>query len=187
MLRRCSFFALVCVLVLSTFLPGCCSDSAAESSPPRTAIDAQPLVREDDFDRLIGTPWTGTLTYLDYTSMKSATIRSTLAVARLPQSESGPAWDLRVGYNDAPHANSREALVLLEGGRRLGTASVVERTLLAGGLVAIATERQGEDDGQPATLRHVYLLGASECSIQNLVMLDDSDESFERNLYRWSR
>lgn len=145
-------------------------------------------VAATDIDRLTGEPWTGTLTYLDYTSHEQTTIKASLLVARLPEQPDGAfAWDLRVGYADEPHANDSETAVLTDGGRSFRDAQVVERAVLADGTVRFVTEQDGEDDGRAARLRFVYSLGEKQCSIQKLVRFPPDGAFFERHVYRWNR
>ena len=171
---------LACLLTSAGALPGCTSSDHASAPLP-----AGPRVVAADLDQLVGAPWTGTLTYLDYTSKQPTTIRSTLTVVRLPPGQDG--WDVRIGYSDEPHADSGEAVVLGDGGRTIRNETVTERTPLADGSVRIVTEEEGEDDRSPATIRHVYLLAPGQCSIQKLVRPAGRPEFFERNVYRWSR
>ncbi len=150
--------------------------------------DSGAVVTAADVDRLTGAPWKGTLTYLDYTSHAQTTIKSSLVMARLPETKAGDAaWDMRVGYADEPHANSGETAVLKRGGRVFRDADVVERAVLPDGTVRVVTEQEGPDDNRPARFRFVYLLGEKTCSIQKLVRFTPQEAFFERHIYRWSR
>ena len=146
--------------------------------PPARALPA-------DLDLIAGPSWHGTLTYLDYQSGKPVSIRSTLLLTRLPGD--APRWELRLGYDDEPHANRAEVLAIDAGGRTLDGEAVVERTSLADGAVQVVTEADGEDDHRPARFRHVYVLGATRSSLQKLVRFAGTDTFFERNIYRWQR
>lgn len=172
-----AFIALCGVLVLPS-----CSSSTSSLSPSQPTAQARP----SDFDALTGSPWTGTLTYLDYQSGKPTVLRTTLRVTR-DSTLSPPAWQVAIGYPDEPKANSVEALRLSADGRTLDDEAVVERSELPGGVVRVVTQKQGQDDGRPATLRHVYVLGAAQCSVEKRVTFPGSAESIQRNIYRWSR
>ena len=138
-----------------------------------------------DFDLFAGPLWRGTLTYLDYQSHKPVSIKSTLSVTRLAGDD--PRWDLRLGYDDEPHANKGETVALAEEGRLFDGELVTEREALAGGGVRVVTESDGEDDHKPARLRHVYTLGPSAASLQKLVRFAGASDFIERNIYRWTR
>jgi hypothetical protein len=96
------------------------------------------------------------------------------------------AWDVRMGYDDEPHADSGEIAKLEEGGTVFRGQRVLEREE-TGGRVRIVTETRGDDDRKPATFRFVYVIEAKSCSIQKLVKFDEGGEFFERHVYRWTR
>lgn len=178
--------ALSSVLLLITG----CTNTAKQEPAPAAAAAARVTVA--DIDRLTGPQWNGTLTYKDYKSGKPTIIKSSLLVARQAGAGVGdPAWEMKVGYADEPHANSGEKAVLSDGGRLFREETVLEREMLADGTVRFVTEQGGEDDNRPAKMRFVYLVGAKECSIQKLVRFTDGGagrgEFFERHVYRWSR
>jgi len=160
-------------LAASAAVPGLLCPGCAGSARARPA----------DLDGLAGGQWAGTLTYLDYSTKKSTSIPCTLEVARA----GGGAWEVRTGYPDEPHANSRERVALGEDGRRLGDEAVVERRALEDGGVLLVTERDGVDDDRPARFRFEYRIGAHEYSLRKLVRLNGEREFFERHIYRWSR
>jgi hypothetical protein len=161
---------------------------AGTGSATGTTVSAGAVVLASDIDRLTGEQWAGTLTYLDYSSQVQTTIKSSLRLARLPAASDGSlAWDMRVGYADEPDADSSETAMLSRGGRVFRDGLVLERSVLSDGTVRVVTEKDGQDDGRDARLRFVYLLGQTQCSIQNLVRLEQEEAFFERHIYRWSR
>ncbi len=171
-------FRLLLVALTLTMAP---SASMTAQTTPVALIPA-------DIDRLTGAPWRGTLEYLDYTSQKQVTIKSTLAVRRLPaQSDGATAWSMAVGYTDEPDANSGETALLSADGRTFRGEAVQERSVDAAGTLRIVTEQDGPDDNRPARFRFVYLIGAATVSIQKLVRFAPTDAFFERHIYRWSR
>ena len=165
-------------------LVGCVATRAA----PGTAVNAGAVVSPTDIDRLTGLPWSGALTYLDYTSHVQTTIKSSLLMTRLPEQSDGAfAWEMRVGYADEPHADSGETAVLMRGGRVFRDGQVMERAVLSDGTVRVVTEQSGQDDNRAARFRFVYLLSEKQCSIQKLVRFTPEEAFFERHIYRWSR
>jgi hypothetical protein len=182
--RLSTFLRLLATLGCVAPAAGCAANPAADGTPPA----AGPAVTPADIDRLTGAPWNGTLSYLDYTSKKQTTIKSSLAVTRLPaRADAATAWEMRLGYSDEPEANSGETAVLARDGRAFREAEVMERTILPDGSVRVVTERDGEDDNRKARLRFVYLLGQTQSSIQKLVRFTPQEPFFERHIYRWSR
>ena len=138
---------------------------------PLAAQSKPAAITPADVDRLTGAPWKGTLEYLDYTSQKQVTIKSTLAVRRLPaQSDGTTAWSMAIGYTDEPDANSGETAMLS-----------------ADGTLRVVTEQDGPDDNRPARFRFVYLIGPATVSIQKLVRFAPTEAFFERHIYRWGR
>ena len=161
---------------------------AATRAASAASGNAGAVVPATDIDRLTGAPWSGTLTYLDYTSHVQTTIKSSLPMTRLPVRSDGDfAWEMRVGYADEPQANSGETAVLMRGGRVFRDGHVLERAVLSDGTVRVVTEQEGPDDSRPARFRFVYLLSEKQCSIQKLVRFTPEEAFFERHIYRWSR
>lgn len=138
-----------------------------------------------DLQRLTGGTWRGTLTYLDYTSNKTTTIKSTLAVERVA---SGPcSWVWYFGYTDEPDHDSGTVQSLKYDGRVFEDERVLSRKLLPNRTVQIVTESKGEDNDRPSTLHHVYRISDSEFSLQLLVKPDGTTNFFERHIYKWKR
>ena len=144
----------------------------------------EPRVMADDFARLAGARWAGTLTYLDYGSQKEVSIRSDLIVTRSPDG----SWVFEYVYPDEPKANGTKTVKLAEGGAMLGDEAVVERASLDGGrALRIVTRRRGKDNDREALFRFTYLLDASSFSIRKEVRPEGASEFFERNRYSWKR
>lgn len=178
------------ILALSVGL--CCCVSACYSPTSRksnseVAADSQSgVIRTTDFDALVGETWRGTLTYLDYSSSKLTTIRSTMRVA---PAENG-AWTFAVGYDDEPHADGASTIRIADAGKQIliGDTSerVVSRATTSQGFQFV-TEQQGADDERPATIRKTYTKIADTFSIRKDVRLDRSKEFFNRHVYEWKR
>lgn len=170
--------------VLAALVLGLMVGCAHPHAPARA--DAGAAIAATDFDALSAATWNGTLTYLDYSSGRSTTIRSTLRVERVGEG----AWRFAVGYNDEPHADGADEWRLEDAGRALRSGDSVERVVSrheAAGRVEITTEQHGEDDGKPATIRRVRVIAARECSLAKFVRFDGSQEFFRRHEYRWAR
>ena len=147
----------------------------------------EPRIEADDFNTLLPTasPWSGTLTYLDYTANKPVTIPSTFKLTK-----AGTGWNFAIGYDEEPHANSASPLRLVDAGHALQTGDVTERVLsrvTQGDRIVITTESTGEDDRRPATIRKVYTISSRAFSLQKLVKFTGDADFFERHIYRWTR
>lgn len=149
-----------------------------------SGCSSAPRLTPADLDALIGAPWVGTLTYLDYTSGRHTTIDSSLTVRRI--SDEPSSWEFAVGYSREPDADARETVPLSADGRRLGDEVVVLRQAFPGGLRFI-TESDGADDSRPARFRFEHTLSDHGYSRRKLVRLAGEPEFFERHIYQWSR
>jgi hypothetical protein len=58
---------------------------------------------------------------------------------------------------------------------------VVERSVLAGGIVRIVTEKSGQDDRRPAMFRFTYLVGDSSFPRRKEVKFEGTADYFERH------
>lgn len=184
-MRSCLMMVFAGLTVLSLAC-GCGSSDKPAAPKPFVPATSGPAARIEDLQLLTGEPWSGTLTYKDFTSSKPASIRSRAFVRRV-EAPGDPTWELRMSYPDEPDAESTETMVLYNGGRVIGDEQVVERAELPGGAVRIVTERDGKDAGRQARLRRVFTLGPKEASIQKLVRYLGEGEYFERNIFRWTR
>lgn len=138
-----------------------------------------------DIEMLAGPAWKGTLTYVDYSSGKRTTIKSSLVVQ--PVMGRPGAWEVRIGYSDEPEKDEGEVYSLTPDGTMLRDERVVQREQQADGSIRVVTEIDDADDNAPATLRRVYTLGPRSCSIQKLVRRRGETDFIERNVYRWTR
>lgn len=111
-----------------------------------------------------------------------------MEISRRPAvSMTPPSWELRIGYNDEPHANESEVVEISGGGAAFRGQMVTERGVLADGTIRLVAEEDGEDNKVAARLRYVYLLSARSCSIQKLVRTEPAGKFFERHIYSWTR
>jgi hypothetical protein len=149
------------------------------------AAQPAPRIEPADVQRLTGAPWRGSLTYLDYTSRKPTTIASALVVTRVDGD--GRSWVFDYQYPDEPKANSASRVSIAGDGSTIDGERVVERSVLAGGIVRIVTEKSGEDDRRPAMFRFTYLVGDSSFSRRKEVKFEGTTDYFERHTYSWTR
>lgn len=149
------------------------------------AIRQTPKALAEDFRRLAGAQWTGTLVYLDYGSKKEVSIRSNLTVKQTAEGDAVCVFEFE--YPDEPKANSEQTVTLGRDGTTVDDETVVERKSLDGGAVRIVTERRGKDDDKVALIRYTYMISRSSFSIRKEVRPEGASEFFERNRYSWKR
>lgn len=139
-----------------------------------------------EFDSLAGETWRGNLTYVDYSSNKLVTIRSTLRVTKVKPG----VWTFATGYDDEPHADGASEVRLEDGGRYINNGDTTERVISRverGDQVQVTTESAGQDDSRPATIRKTYSVSRAKFSIRKMVKLQDASEYFMRHEYSWTR
>ncbi|MEP6922269.1 MAG: hypothetical protein ABI967_14175 [bacterium] len=149
------------------------------------AFTTQPKVNSKDLQRLTGTQWQGTLTYLDYRSNKKVSIPSHLTVIRSVEDKF--SWVFEYQYPDEPKANSKDTVTISRDGRVIDGESVIERSSLGGDTTRIVTEKKGMDNDKSALFHYTYLIGASSLSIKKEVRYDGATEFIERNQFNWKR
>ncbi|MFZ4795185.1 MAG: hypothetical protein ACOYLN_13745 [Blastocatellia bacterium] len=144
-----------------------------------------PVVSPKDLMTLTGSRWTGTLTYLDYSSNRKVSIPSTLVVTQDAGSRSSFTFDYQ--YPDEPHANSVDLVVLANDGRQLDGELVKQRQVAPDGKLVLVTVKSGTDNRRKALIRHTYEIEPTRFSLKKEVRYDGSSQYFERNEYRWQR
>jgi hypothetical protein len=128
--------------------------------------------------------WSGTLTYVDYSSNKPTKIRSDLKVTRTPKTGE---WIFEYLYPLEPKANSRTAISLSSDGRYFDEEEVIDRKTQPDGSISLITTKRGKDNGRNATFRRIFSVAPDSLSIRKEVNIDGTDTYFERNTYWWTR
>lgn len=165
-------------------LTGCASHPTQTSQRPHPSpVESTRSLEPADLDLLTGAPWSGTLTYLDYTTGKPTTIASTLTVRRIAADL--PTWELRVGYPKEPGADSVQTIVLKN--NTIGNESILSRRTLPDGGIEFITSAPGTDDNKPATFRFVHRLTPTIYSRTKLVTFVGQSTELQRHIYSWSR
>lgn len=142
-------------------------------------------ITADDLRMLEGAKWSGTLTYLDYSSNKKTSIRSKLTVRRSP--EHSGLWWFDYEYPDEPKGNSSSSSTLINDGKVFFDQNVIEKTGLPDKTLRIITTRPGEDNDKKAVFRYTYLIGKDKLLIRKEVQTIGTTEWFERSEYSWTR
>jgi len=142
-------------------------------------------LKRSDVQLLTGEQWTGTLTYLDYSTNQTVSIRSNLIVSQSKVDKF--AWVFDYEYPDEPKANGSKDVLLGKDGRTFNGENVVEREPLNESTVRAVTEKTGTDNDQKALFRFTYLLGSKSFSIKKEVRYEGAADFIERNQYSWTR
>ncbi|MEN7343815.1 MAG: hypothetical protein AAAFM81_12770 [Pseudomonadota bacterium] len=144
---------------------------------------AEPRVDQADLALLAGAPFSGTLSYLDYSSD---------VVEKRPVSIQFKAprrgrISYEVSYPDNAYYNSKERLVISRSGDQLNGEPIISREQLDDGTLIIVTAFRGEDNNQPADIRMTYAVHTNKLEIRKEVRFDGERIFFERNAYRLTR
>ena len=144
---------------------------------------SQNTVTKDDIKILLG-EWTGTLTYIDYSSNKPYTMPANLTVK---QGKNENQLLLVIIYPKEPKANSRDKIKISKNGQLLNGKTVKSNEKLSNGLTQITTEYSGKDNNKNALIRNVYIFGENQFEIRKEVKFENSDEWLVRNEYNYNR
>lgn len=150
---------------------------------PAMTIAQTARLKSSDINRLTGTEWKGTLTYVDYRSGKKTSIASNLSVR--PGADKS-SWEFDFQYPDEPKANKKSAAILSPDGRTYDGETVIKKTKLDS-VLKIVTTQPGTDNDKKAVFRFTYLIASSTFSIKKEVRYENTTEYFERNEYSWKR
>jgi hypothetical protein len=146
--------------------------------------NAQQTISINDFKTLEG-KWKGSLTYLEYRSGTSETIKSNAAIAI----KEGDIFELSLYYTDEPDHNNAELYQIKEKATMVNNMKVVERVMQADGSLKIIFESKGPDgnDYKPATFNHIYIIAKNNFTITKMVRFEGEDKFFQRHQYSFSR
>ena len=144
---------------------------------------AQNTVSAKDLEPLLG-EWTGSLTYVDYSSNKPYTMPASLTVSR---GKSEQQVSLMYTYPNEPSANSKGKLKISDQGKKLNNERIVSREVLSDGSVQVTTSYKGKDNNREAMIKGVYVLGKAICVIRKEVKYDNSENWLKRNEYTFER
>lgn len=156
--------------------------ASAVIAVPAFAAEAPPL-EAADLEVVVGSDWTGSLTYLNYQEpFVDFTIPAALEVTA---TEKG--LQLAYKYPDEPHANSTIQAEIGAGGTTLMGELIVSNEVLDDGGRLIETAFPCEDMGQSASCEMTYAFSATELRIKKMVTLEGETEGFRRNEFVFTR
>ncbi len=148
-----------------------------------TANSLEDSITPNDLEVVKG-EWTGTLTYLDYTSNQPFTMPADLLVE---EGKNQFQLILNYRYPKEPHANSKGKFQITEDGTRINKNEVISIERREKDGLIVQTEYSGKDDNKKATIRNVYIIGEEQFVIRKEVKFKDSSEWLKRNEYRFER
>ena len=145
-----------------------------------------PLLSLNNLEALSGN-WSGTLTYLDYTSGKPFTMEATIKIAHLSRNDS--SLTISYVYPKETKANGVDTLTISHGGKYLDGARLVEIKLEPNKDFELMTESVGTDgnDAKKAVIRKTYILKGNAFTIRKDVKFDDSKTWINRHIYDFVR
>ena len=149
------------------------------------AVNAQSQQRvgPNDFKNAAGS-FSGSLTYLDYSSGKPFTMPANVLV-RL----NGNLIILSYRYPKEPKADGNDTLYISADGRAINHAVLVERTVEEDGTIKMVTEEEAPDGNEHkmAQVRHYYYAGKNTFQLRKEIKFAGSDKWIMRNEYIFSR
>jgi hypothetical protein len=144
-----------------------------------------PTLKLTDADVLTGPKWTGTLTYLDYSTGKPENIPVELTVTA---SAKGPGiYNWATVFPKETSHNSTDEVVITKDGKTFDGETVTERTVLPDGTLKFVTQADGMDNKKIAIYRITYLLGKTTYSRKKEVCYTGETTFFVRNQYSFTR
>ncbi len=168
-------------LVLSGFaftaLVGGCS-----TTPPNPVETSLPTITAQEFEVLKG-DWTGTLTYLDYGSNKRVSIPATATIETINPT----SITYSISYPEEPWEDTKAEFELSPDGRSVNGHTIKVKAINTDGTTVFSTDHRGEDNGEPVSIREVYILGENLFSISKSVKPEGGKDYFNRNAYEFSR
>jgi hypothetical protein len=144
---------------------------------------AQNTVTTDDLKPLLG-KWSGTLTYIDYSSSKPYTMPANLNVK---QGKNDYHFLLFNSFPNEPKANNKEKLKISKNGEVLNNHVVTSKQQISDERLQITTEYSGKDNNKQALIRNIYILGENQFVIRKEVKYINSEEWLIRNEFEYVR
>ena len=141
------------------------------------------MLNSEDLEILLG-DWTGSLTYIDYSSKKPYTMPANLNVK---QGKNKNQLVLFFIYPNEPKANNKDKIMVSKNGEKLNEKVVKSKQVLSNGQVQITTEYNGKDNNRKALIRNLYVLGSKQFVIRKEIKFEDSNVWLKRNEYYFER
>lgn len=137
----------------------------------------------NELDPLTGEKWTGLLTYLNYSSEKTATIAVELKVNKLDKG----VYQFVYSYPKEPEANSKSKVKIGVEGRTIAKAKILDVKREIDGTITIVAALNGKDNKKKAVLHFDYTFNSKSLIIRKRVKYEGTDQFFVRNSFRLKR
>lgn len=146
--------------------------------------DAQTVISQKDFSPIAG-KWTGTLTYLDYTSKDTVNMMANTMI----ELSGTDSYDQYLYYTAEPDKNKKSRYTISADGKKLNEMTLMEKKLLSDGTWQLVLESKGVDgnDNRPADFRHIMIIGEKTFSITKLVKFEGEGVYFQRHRYLFGK
>ena len=146
-------------------------------------IITENTVGPEDIEIILG-DWTGSLTYIDYSSNAPYTMPADVTVK---QGKNKNKLTLNFKYPNEPNANSKGQIIVSKKGDKINKEIVVLKRKLSNEQLEIITEYNGKDNKKKALIRNKYILGNKQFVIRKEVKYENSNEWKMRNEYSFER
>lgn len=146
---------------------------------------SQEVLSDEDLMFLPGS-WTGTLTYLDYTTGKPYSMPADVEIVKI---DSMRKYIFKRIYPDEPQANSADTVTFSFDGTMINDETVISKKYLQNDAVEFKTELDGVDgnESKPALIRHTYTLGEEILIIRKDVKFEDQSDWINRHEFYFKR
>lgn len=151
-----------------------CGTATADTSPTATAADFDPLIASD---------WSGSLTYLNY---QEPFIDFTIATD-LEVSPTDTGLELYFKYPDEMHKSSRYQLDIPASANTVDGQPLIDRKVDEDGALHLVTAYDCEDMGRAARCEMTYIVTADQYQQIKHVTYNDTGERIRRNAYAFTR
>jgi len=142
-------------------------------------------VEKEDIKKFIG-KWSGTLTYLDYTSRKPYTMPCELTIEGKRKNKK---LILNYSYPNEPKANNKGKIKFSNNGISINKKDITSKAMNTEGQLEILLEYPDKDGNnrKKALVRNIYKIGSKNLTIRKEVKFEDSTEWIMRNEYSFKK
>jgi len=142
-------------------------------------------IEPKDLNILMG-KWTGSLTYLDYSSGNVYPMPCDIFVKG---KRNNRKIIIHYIFPSEPKANNKEHIKISKDGRLINKRRIESKFINAQGLTEIYTENLGKDgnDGKKAMIRTIYKIGDTEFIMRKEVKFEGTNEWIMRNEFKFQK